>query len=100
MFSFAARSSSALQVRKQACWLLGARHARWPPALMETAVWFSRLFGMLMNTYGMGGMPPPPTPPVDHVCDSQTVMVPSFLAPTLILPNAEGRLPPTDSSWA
>ena len=43
-------------------------------------------------------MPPPPMPPVAQDCDSQTVMVPSFLAPTLILPNAEGRLPAMVSS--
>src|SRR5581483_7348396 len=92
--------SSALQVRKEACWLFGARHARCPPALIETAVWFSRLLGMLMKTYGIGGIPPPPMPPVAQDSDCQAVIVPSFLAAVLILANPEGRFPPICSSVA
>src|SRR5450755_5121021 len=60
---------------------------------METAVWFSRLLGMLTKTYGIGGLPPPANPPLAHESDSQVVIVPSFFAPTLILAKADGRTP-------
>ena len=40
-----------------------------------------RRFGTLLKTYGnnCAFRPPPPIPPVAQVCDSQAVMVPSFL---------------------
>src|SRR5256885_16373750 len=46
----------------------------------------------------MGGVPPPPTPPVDHDSDCHAVMVPSFFAATFTLAKPEGRLPPIISS--
>src|ERR1700730_16087868 len=55
---------------------------------------------MLVNTYGRGGLPPPANPPVAHESDCQVVIVPSFLAPILILAKAEGRTPPIFSSVA
>src|ERR1019366_5542216 len=72
MRSMAARSSRAEQVRNDACGWLGARQAR----------------------------PPPPLPPVAQETDCQAVMVPSFFAATLILANADGRLPAIFSSVA
>src|SRR5580700_1122193 len=45
-------------------------------------------------------MPPPPMPPVAHDSDCQAVMVPSFFAASLILANAEGRLPAIFNSVA
>src|ERR1035438_3644117 len=41
--TLAAKSSMAEQVRKLACWLLGARHACEGPALTETDVWLRRV---------------------------------------------------------
>src|ERR1035441_6541309 len=89
----AAKSSMAEQVRKLACWLLGARHACEGPALTETDVWLRRVLGMLVETYGRGGCPPPANPPLAQVSDCQAVMVPSFMPAILILPWALGRLP-------
>src|ERR1019366_10730242 len=48
---------------------------------------------MSPNTYGMGGIPPPPIPPVDQDCDCQATSEPSGLAATLILAKPEGRFP-------
>src|SRR5262245_41841654 len=47
---------------------------------------------MPVKTYGMGAIPPPPTPPVaqDSLCHA--VMVPSFLAPTFTFAKALGRM--------
>src|SRR5260370_26797132 len=53
-----------------------------------------------MNTYGRGGQPPPPNPPLAQESDCQVVMVPSFFAPILILPYAEGLTPAISSSVA
>src|SRR4029453_4565566 len=58
------------------------------------------MFGILGNTYGMGGMPPPPKPPVDQELDCQDTRVPSFFAPTLILAKWEGRTPAMANSVA
>src|SRR5262245_41003792 len=55
---------------------------------------------MFVNTYGRGGEPPPPIPPVAHDFDSHAVMVPSLLAPSLISAKADGRLPAICSSVA
>ncbi len=43
-------------------------------------------------------MPVPRTPPVPQDSDSQAVIVPSFLAPTLTRAKAEGRVPATINS--
>ena len=100
IFSLAARSSSAEQVRNEACGWFGARQARIGPVFSDTAEWFRRKFGILVNTYGSGAMPPPPKPPVDQDSDCQAVMVPSFFAPTLILAKCEGRTPAMVNSVA
>ncbi len=85
MFNLAARSSIADCVIKQACWWLGARQARAAWAFTETDWWFFLRLGISVKTYGMGGMPPPVNPPVAQLSDCQAVMVPSFLAASLIL---------------
>src|SRR5436305_3655880 len=61
------------------------------------AVCCLRWLGMF-TTYGMGGAPPPPGPPVPHDSDCHAVSVPSFFAPTLTLAKAEGRQPASSSS--
>ena len=43
-----AKSSSAQQVRYDACWLPGARQARCVPVLVETGVRVSRMFGIFV----------------------------------------------------
>src|SRR6266540_5505343 len=93
IFSFAARSSRAEHVRNDACGWFGARHARCGPAFSDTAEWFSRKFGSLVNTYGIGAIPPPPKPPLDQDFDSHATMLPSGFAPILICAKCEGRTP-------
>src|SRR6266567_1350841 len=55
---------------------------------------------MVRNTYGNIGVAPPPNPPLAQDSDCQLVMVPSFLAPILILAYADGRTPAMVSSVA
>src|SRR4051794_18137915 len=100
ILSLAARSSSAEQVRYDACGWFGARQARAMPALSDTAVWFNRKFGIFVNTYGSGGIPPPVKPPDAQEVESQPVMLPSLSAATLILAKADGRTPAMVSSVA
>ncbi len=78
MLSLAARSSSAHMVSTAACGWLGARQARAGPMLLRIAVCSLCWLGML-KTYGIGGMPPPPGPPVPQDCDCQAVMRAVFL---------------------
>src|SRR5438270_13276603 len=93
----AATSSTADIVMRQPWGWLGARQARAGPILVATAVCCLRWLGMF-TTYGMGGAPPPPGPPVPQESDCQAVSVPSFLAPLFTLEKAEGRQPATSSS--
>src|SRR5690348_14830298 len=48
---------------------------------------------MLVKIYGWAAGLTGPKPPVPQVKASKAVIVPSFLPPTLILENAEGRFP-------
>ena len=45
------------------------------------------------KTYGSGGAPKLPMPPVPQTFDSQAVTRPSLSAPILTSANADGRLP-------
>ena len=97
MLSLAAVSSSAPMVITAACGWFGARHAREGPWLVAIAVYCLRWLGM-SKTYGSGGDPPPPGPPVPQPSDCQPVRRPSFEAATLTRAYAEGRAPATSSS--
>src|SRR5690242_18928455 len=89
MPSLAAQCSMADMVIRHPCGWLGARHARAGPILVATAVCCLRWFGMF-TTYGMGGAPPPPGPPLPHDSDCLVMSVRSFFALTFTLANAEG----------
>src|SRR5213594_692685 len=97
IFNSAAASSRADIVTKQACGWFGARQAFCAPVFVQIAEWFTRLLG-IFQTYGNGGAPAPPIPPVPHEVDSQATNVPSFLTPTFTLAKVEGRQPATISS--
>src|SRR5437868_8968149 len=66
--------------------------------LLRIAVCSLRWFGIPLKTYGIGGMPPPPGPPVPHDSDCQATIVPSFLAPAFTRAYDEGRAPATFNS--
>src|SRR6266576_5508735 len=97
MLSLAAMSSKAHMVSTAACGWFGARHALAGPMLLRMAVCSFFWLGTAKQ-YGIGGMPPPPGPPVPHDCDCQATSVPSFLAPTFTRAYADGRAPATRSS--
>jgi hypothetical protein len=79
-------------VTTQAWGWFGARQARELPTFVEIAVcWTRRLGGV--STYGIGGRPPPPMPPLPQLSDCHAVMVPSFFAPILAVAKHEGREP-------